>query len=455
METMNRAQRRLAKKQGGSPPTQSTVAPIFAEALSRHQAGALPEAEQLYRQILAVEPRHADSLHLLGVIAHQINQEDDAVALIGRAIRIDGSKAPYHNHLGVALEAQGKRADAAQRYGRALALDPNFAEAHVNLANLQKDDGKLDEALSHYTRALTLKPDVADTYFNMGLALRLQGRLDESFAALRRHGELKFGAGVPGDGKPVLPHKTKHDREQIDYLGLDAATDLGRLCRYEGGARVAAAVNPAIDSTRIEAEWDASKPQVAVVDDLLTPEALEELRRFCWGSNVWRVVYRNGYLGAFPDTGFACPLLGQIAGELGAKLPHIIRHHKLMQCWGFKYDSSLTGINVHADKAAVNVNFWITADDANQDKDHGGLKIWDVSAPLDWDFQKFNNDENAIRDFLAETNADAITVSYRCNRAVIFDSDLFHETDHLDFAEGYRNRRINVTMLYGLREDGA
>ena len=43
-------------------------------------------------------------------------------------------------------------------------------------------------------------------------------------------------------------------------------------------------------------------------------------------------------------------------------------------------------------------------------------------------------------------------VPYRANRAVIFDSDLFHETDTIRFKDGYLNRRINVTMLYGRRE---
>jgi Flp pilus assembly protein TadD len=450
MEPMNRAQRRLAKKQGGASPSQAAIAPLFAEALRRHQSGALAEAEPLYRQILTLDPRHADSLHLLGVIAHQIGRREDAVALIERAIRIEGGVAAYHNHLGLALETRGKRTDAARRYGRALALDANFAEAHVNFANLLKDDGKLDDALTHYARALALKPDVAETHYNLGLALRLQGKLDEAFAAFRRHADLKFTGG-PGEPNPA-PHKQKHDREQRDYLN---GLDLDGPIHIEGGARVAAAINPAIDSNAIESDWATARPQVAVVDDLLTPDALDELRRFCWGSNVWRVVYRNGYLGGFPNTGFACPVLAQIAVELGAKLPGIIRHHKLMQCWGFKYDSTLTGINVHADQAAVNVNFWITADEANRDKDSGGLKVWDVPAPLDWDFQKFNNDEGAIRAFLAEKESRAVTVPYRCNRAVIFDSDLFHETDRLDFAEGYRNRRINVTMLFGLREDGA
>jgi len=192
-----------------------------------------------------------------------------------------------------------------------------------------------------------------------------------------------------------------------------------------------------------------------VIDDLLTPEALAGRRRFCLGSTVWRKVYRDGYLGASPESGFACPLLAQIADEFAAIFPDIFDGHPLRYLWAFKYDSSLKGTEIHADEAAVNVNFWITPDAANTDPGSGGLVVWDRAAPLDWDFARFNADAPAMRQFLAEQGARPVTVPYRANRAVIFDSDLFHETDAIHFRDGYENRRINVTLLYGRRETGA
>lgn len=53
--------------------------------------------------------------------------------------------------------------------------------------------------------------------------------------------------------------------------------------------------------------------------------------------------------------------------------------------------------------------------------------------------------------FLAEAGGEAMIVPYRQNRVVIFDFDLFHRTDDLDFRLGYENRRINITMLFGER----
>lgn len=75
-----------------------------------------------------------------------------------------------------------------------------------------------------------------------------------------------------------------------------------------------------------------------------------------------------------------------------------------------------------------------------------------MAAPLDWALDKFNNDNGAIRDFLARNGSRPIRVPYRANRAVIFDSDLFHQTDTIRFKDGYRNRRINVPQLFGLRD---
>ena len=78
----------------------------------------------------------------------------------------------------------------------------------------------------------------------------------------------------------------------------------------------------------------------------------------------------------------------------------------------------------------------------------------DMFNMLDWDFDKYNGDVDSPRAFLKSAGAKSVTVPYRANRAVIFDSDLFHETDTIRFRDGYENRRINVTLLYGRRDKG-
>jgi tetratricopeptide (TPR) repeat protein len=447
--------------------------------------GKVEDAMTAYRDALEIDSDIA-AVHVnLGELLDERGQTDEAIHCYKRAIALDPALSVAHNNLALALAAQGHLDDAIAAQRNALALEPDAPWVNVNLAMLltQKHERNdtdfrlLDEAMLCCGKAISRNASHIEAHRLLGVALRRHGDTDESFAAFMHHAELKYGApsSAGGPRAPTRPYKLRHDLEQLDYLVEKKIVDIANASRHaaaasaetspiemsyelfhiEGGGRLATpAINPANNTARIETEWAESKPNIVVVDDFLTPNGLEELRRFCWGSTIWRQPYRNGYLGAFPDDGFACPLLPQLARELRDKYPGIIRDHILTGAWAFKYDGQLDGINAHADYAAVNVNFWITPDEANLDPDAGGLVLWNVPAPLDWDFQQYNQDEAAIYDFLDRANARSVTVPYRANRAVIFDSDLFHKTDRINFKDGYLNRRINVTFLYGYRHHG-
>jgi tetratricopeptide (TPR) repeat protein len=186
------------------------------QGLGLHQAGRLSEAEQFYRQILAVDPDHADGLHLLGVIAHATGHNEAAVDLIGKAIARNNRVADFHCNIGAALHAlgrvteaethyrraiklnpdhvesynnfgnvlkeQGKLDEAQRQFKRALARRPNYADAHYNLGNVLLDLGRTDEAIRHYQQAIALNPAMAKAHYNLGQALRAQGKLDEAVA---------------------------------------------------------------------------------------------------------------------------------------------------------------------------------------------------------------------------------------------------------------------------------
>ena len=412
--------------------------------------GKLEEAVDCFRKALAVTPKSSQIQYNLGNALKDLGKTDEAVAAYRRAAGLTPDFAWAHNNLGGLLVQQGKPDEAIPSIRRALSLQPDFAEAHNNLGNALKDQGKLDEAMASYRQAIAVKPDYAEAHLHLGNVLCDSGDIDAGFAACTRSAELKY-ADPPGEPPPP-PHKTQHDREQRDYLAGQGIMAGNRLRLADGERLTTPAVNPDNTITDIDQQWRNNRPQVVVIDNLLTEEALTKLRKFCWGSTMWRRVYSDGYLGAFPESGFTSPLLAQIGEELRQTYPAIFGGHPLLYAWAFKYDSTLRGIRLHADFAAVNVNFWITPDEANLNPESGGLVVWDVAAPLDWDFAKFNSiDTTHARDFLDKAGAKSMTVPYRSNRAVIFDSDLFHETDQISFKEGYQNRRINVTLLYGRR----
>jgi tetratricopeptide (TPR) repeat protein len=170
-----------------------TIAETLALAVEHHQASRLQAAEQIYRQILALQPHHADAWHLLGVINAQTGNYQLAVEYIYRALAVRPDWAEAQANLGNALREQGKLVEAVLFLQHALHLKPDFALAHNNLGLAFKNQGKLDEAVACYRRALELKPDYAEAHNNLGNALTDQKKLDEAVACYRRAQELKPG----------------------------------------------------------------------------------------------------------------------------------------------------------------------------------------------------------------------------------------------------------------------
>ncbi|MBU3077883.1 tetratricopeptide repeat protein [Sphingomonas sp. XMGL2] len=399
-----------------------TLAPGDLEALKARGSllwslGRPEEALAALDSALERAPHDVETLNNHGNVLRDLRRPEDAIASYDRALALRPGSAEIHNNRGVALAETRDRPAALTAYDRALALDPSLADAWNNRGLALHEAGEIAPALACYGRAIARKPDFVAALNNRGKALCEDWRVAEAFASFMQSARIAFG----------------------DTLVID------------GGERLAgAAIDPG-NAVAAECAWLAADPHNVVIDGLLTPPALAGLQRFCWGSAIWRRAYAAGYRGAFPETGFACPLLAQVAEEMQASFPRIFAAHRLRYLWAFRYDQSGTGTHVHADDAAINVNFWITPDAANLDPDSGGLIFWDRCAPADWGFADYNDDADGAMAFLAETRANRVKTVYRENRAVIFDSGLFHATDAFRFKPGDRNRRINVTMLFGRR----
>lgn len=173
---MNRKQRRVASKQGRAGRGHSAdIHAMFDEAVRHHGSGRLDDAERLLRQILAVEPRHAGSLNLRGVIAYQSGNADRAFELISASLAINPMAGAAQSNLGNLLLAQGRFEEAAARYRRALELRPELSTAANTLGTALRAMGRIDEAIDWYHRCLELTPNYPEAHNNLGMALLEKG----------------------------------------------------------------------------------------------------------------------------------------------------------------------------------------------------------------------------------------------------------------------------------------
>ena len=167
-----------------------TIPEAFALAVQHHQAGRASAAAQIYRQILAVEPNHAPTLHLLGVVAGQQKQFASAIEYIQRAIQLKEDEAPFHFNLGHIYQELGKLDEAVACYRRVIELHPDSSEALLYLGHISRRQGKANEAIAFYRRTLKLTPR-PEIHYQLAALLQQQGQRTEAIAAYRKACEQK------------------------------------------------------------------------------------------------------------------------------------------------------------------------------------------------------------------------------------------------------------------------
>jgi len=160
------------------------------QALEHHQAGRLGEAENLYREILQIDPQQPDALHLLGVIALQVGKAAAAIELLEWAVRLQPQAAAFHGNLASAYDAVGRFEDAVATYRRAVQIDPNYVDGHYNLATILQHRGRHEEAIEGFKLVLQLDPGYVNAYHNLGICLAELDRHEEAIECFRRALEL-------------------------------------------------------------------------------------------------------------------------------------------------------------------------------------------------------------------------------------------------------------------------
>jgi len=469
--------------------------------LACEKAGQLDEAARAYKQALQLRFDYVEAHSRLGNIYREQGDLKSAVLAFKRVIAIKPGYAGGYNNLGVVFKERHEFDRAIGAYQKALRINPRNMDFHFNLGMVYIERGQGKEGEAAFRKAIDINPEYAKAHHNLGLTLLWQDQRVKALQQFRKSADLWQNHGRSVNLPYVYPSRIKHDLEQLEYLShqgvavqipkgysetlrvlkgqFDSSQDVNQpigvtpsqakflapsfnqILHYaDNPIFPEGALNPNLDREDIQRRYQASHPEIIYIDELLRDEALKSLRRFCLESTIWKKDYVEGYIGAFLSEGFSSPLLLQVAEELREQFPGIFHDHQLLQAWAFKQDSQRRPLNIHADAAnihadaaAVNVNFWITPNEANLDLTCGGLTVWDKEAPKDWDFKDYNRRENTpkIMEFLRSSGASPVTVPYRENRALIFNSDLFHESDRCLFRDGYDSRRINITFLYGHR----
>jgi tetratricopeptide (TPR) repeat protein len=171
----------------------ASIKSTVAQAQALHDRGYKDDARVLCREVLERQPKNFDALTLLGIIAANANQLQEAATWFAQAIQVDRRSAVAHNNHGNALKSAGKFAAAIESYDRAIALDSHYVIAYNNRGNALRALQRLQAALESYDRAIALDPRVADFHVNRANTLQDLQRFEEAVAGYDRALALSSG----------------------------------------------------------------------------------------------------------------------------------------------------------------------------------------------------------------------------------------------------------------------
>jgi Flp pilus assembly protein TadD len=168
---------------------------LLDQALAHHGQGRLEAAEDLYRRILAMEPRHIGARHMLGVVRAQQGRALEAHDLLEPVVAATPHDAQARVNFANVLNALGRPAEALAQFDQAVALAPGHVQAQYNRGKTLHMLERFDEALACYDRAVALAPDFAAAWNDRGVILQGMKRLDD--ARLSFHRALAAAPDMP------------------------------------------------------------------------------------------------------------------------------------------------------------------------------------------------------------------------------------------------------------------
>lgn len=242
---MNCRERRAAARKSQTASDEASAATpdaLYRTGLMHLKAGRPLEAQLCGRRALAIDPGHADTLHLMGLIALHGEQPDLAVEWIAQAIRRDPQPI-YLSTLGSTLQRQRRFEEALKTFDKAIQLKPDDAKMWIRLGKVLIDLDRMNEALQSFQQALKLDPQDWDATDRTAYVLFRQKRFEEALKQYDLCLELQPNNAQTLQMRAVSLHGLKRFEEaladnlrshELDPDNVETLNNIGDVLQWMG-----------------------------------------------------------------------------------------------------------------------------------------------------------------------------------------------------------------------------
>jgi tetratricopeptide (TPR) repeat protein len=153
---------------------------LVNDAIDLQDSGKLPEAQEMYLKILAIEPNNFAALHQMGLLANDVGNYDVAFAYASEAMKCNPNSALPINTLGLVFLNKMDFDKASICFKKCISIDPNLIHAYQNLGATLERQKKFAEALPYYQKALSANPKNGWVMNNMANIYQVLGEFEKA-----------------------------------------------------------------------------------------------------------------------------------------------------------------------------------------------------------------------------------------------------------------------------------
>ncbi|HVE51600.1 MAG TPA: tetratricopeptide repeat protein [Casimicrobiaceae bacterium] len=154
-------------------------------ALIRRDAGDGEEARELLERALARSPMYIDARAAAARLARDNGRIDEGMSLVDAGLAASPRSATLWAVKGEIELARHDGVAAEKAFTQALALRPTDAEAHYNFGVAMQKQRRQNDAARAYQRALVFDAGFADAHFNLGVLFQESGAGNAAISAYR------------------------------------------------------------------------------------------------------------------------------------------------------------------------------------------------------------------------------------------------------------------------------
>ena len=154
----------------GSKPLSSKDQSNFRDAIKLYEANQFRKAHKITEQILKKNPGHGETTALRGLMRCHINQKDEGIADLKKALTTDPESYICWHLYGIHAKMEKNYEEAVKAFTKTFKLEPNNASVCRDLAMLQAQTRQFAGAVISRGKILEGKPGFRQNWSALAVA---------------------------------------------------------------------------------------------------------------------------------------------------------------------------------------------------------------------------------------------------------------------------------------------